>query len=290
MRLSASEEHIHYFFSAAVAPVLQISSGQSLVVETRDASNGQIRPGITGPVDRSRLLPITGPVAVEGARPGDALAIAVEAIQLAPVGHAWIRPGLGVLNVDTGLPYYVREFRVAEKMEVAPGLTVPLRPMVGIIGVATPEKTDVRAPGTHGGNLDCLDLAAGHKLLLPVLTPGGNLSLGDVHAAMGDGEVCGSGVEIAAEISIRVELLPGAGLDGPVILAPGRTLFLASAPSLDQAVRAGLLRAMRTQMRHGVSERDAYMFASLAGQARVCQVVNGEATAAFELPWEAPSW
>lgn len=291
MRLTRSEEHTHYKFSPSVAPVLMVQSGQGLVVETRDASNGQMRPGLSAPVDRSRLLPVTGPVAVEGSKPGDALAVSIQSIDLAPAGHAWIRPGLGILSVETEAPVYVREFKVGEDVELAPGLHVPLRPMVGIVGVATPEEIATRFPGAHGGNLDCVDLTQGHKLLLPVLVPGGNLSLGDVHAAMGEGEVSGSGVEIDAEVTLSVELLPGATLEGPVIIAPHKTLFLASAPTLDEAVRAALHRAVKAQMEiNGVSEADAYMYASIAGNARICQVVNGDVTTAFELPKEILSW
>lgn len=291
MRLTSSEEHTHYSFSPSVAPVLTLRPGQSLVVETRDASNGQMRPGLNAPVDRSRLLPVTGPVAVEGAQPGDTLAVHIERIDLAPAGHAWIRPGLGILSVETAAPFYVREFAVGADVELAPGLHVPLRPMVGIVGVAATKEIATRFPGVHGGNLDCVDLTQGHTLLLPVQVPGANLSLGDVHAAMGEGEVSGSGVEIDAEVTFSVELRPGISLEGPVILAPHKTLFLASAPTLDEAVRAALQRAVTAQVeRNGISEGDAYMYASIAGNARICQVVNGDVTAAFELPKEVLAW
>ncbi|MCF8033185.1 MAG: acetamidase/formamidase family protein [Desulfarculaceae bacterium] len=291
MRLSRTEEHIHHVFAPSVPPVLTVQPGARLEVETRDASNGQIRPGLNTPVDRSRLLPVTGPIAVEGAKPGDTLMVTIERIDLAPAGHAWIRPGLGLLGLNPDDPLYVREFQVADDVELAPGLRVPLRPMVGIVGVATPSETLTRYPGVHGGNLDCVDLTQGHQLLLPVLVPGGNLSLGDVHAAMGEGEVSGSGVEIDAEVSLTIGLAPDTPLEGPVILAPHKTLFLASAPTLDQAVMAALQRAVKAQVeRMGVSEKDAYMFASIAGNARICQVVNGDATVAFELPKEVLSW
>ncbi|MCB2190471.1 MAG: acetamidase/formamidase family protein [Deltaproteobacteria bacterium] len=291
MKLTRIEEHTHYKFSPSVAPVLTVQPGEDIMVETRDASNGQMRPGLSAPVDRSRLLPVTGPVAVEGAKPGDALAVNIRRIDLAPAGHAWIRPGLGILSVETETPVYVREFKVDKNVELAPGLHVPLRPMVGIVGVATPEEIATRSPGVHGGNLDCVDLTQGHKLLLPVLVPGGNLSLGDVHAAMGEGEVSGSGVEIDAEVTLSIELMPNTALAGPVIIAPHKTLFLASAPTLDQAVRAALQRAVQAQVeRNGISEGDAYMYASIAGNARICQVVNGDVTAAFELSKEILSW
>ncbi len=291
MRLTRTDEHTHYVFAPHIAPVITVQPGGRIVVETRDASNGQIRPGVTAPVDRSRLLPVTGPLAVTGAQPGDAVAVTLERIKLAPAGHAWIRPGLGIHAMDTQGGYYVREFDVAQDVELAEGRHIPLRVMVGILGVATPAATQTRAPGVHGGNLDCVDIAAGNTILLPVLVPGANVSLGDVHAAMGEGEVCGSGVEIEAEVTLTIRLQKEARLDGPVVLTPHKTLFLASAPTLDQAVRAALARAIQAQVeRCGLSEQDAYMTASLAGNARICQVVNGDVTASFELPREVLPW
>ncbi|MCB2185024.1 MAG: acetamidase/formamidase family protein [Deltaproteobacteria bacterium] len=291
MRLTCIEDHLHYAFSADLPPVLTVNPGQRLVVETLDASHGQIRPGRDVPVDRSRLLPITGPVAVAGARPGDALQLSFEQIEFSPVGHAWVRPGLGILELDAGKPLYVREFRVSDRVEVAPGVSIPLRPMLGIVGVATPEPTPARLPGVHGGNLDCVDVTTGNQLLLPVLAPGGNLSLGDAHAAMGEGEVSGSGIEIAATVTFTVDLIPDAGLDGPVVLTPHKTAFLASEASLDRAVPAALQRALRALTeRGGQSPDEAYLTASIAGNARICQVVNGLVTAAFELPREVFQW
>jgi len=124
-----------------------------------------------------------------------------------------------------------------------------------------------------------------------VLVPGANISLGDVHAVMGEGEVSGSGVEIAASVTLTVELIPQARLEGPVILTPTKTLLLASAATLDLAVRAALQRAIQAQMtRNQSTEKDAYMIASLAGNARICQLVNGDVTASFELPREVLSW
>jgi len=291
MQLLRTDDHTHYFFAASVAPVLAVKPGQRIVVETRDASNGQIRPGLNAPVDPAKLLPVTGPIAVEGANPGDVVSIAIERIKLAATGHAWIRPGLGIRSVHIDGPYYARQFEVSEHVKLSDSLHLPLRPMVGIVGVGTPNDISTRVPGIHGGNLDCVDVAPGSKILLPVLIPGANVSLGDVHATMGEGEVSGTGVEIEAEVTVTVDLQRDVSLDGPVILTPGKTLFLASAPNLDKAVQTALARAIQAQIdRNGATEEDAYMAASIAGNARICQLVNGDVTASYELPRELLTW
>jgi amidase len=292
MRLSKIDDHTHYFFSASVAPVLTVRSGERVAVETRDASNGQIRPELNLPVDRTRLLPTTGPVAVEGARPGDAVSIHIERIDFVPAGYAWVRPGLGILSVPTDGPYYARRIEVTpDGVRLSDGLNIPLRPMVGIVGVGTPEEISTRFPGRHGGNLDCVDMGPGNTIWLPVLIPGAHVSLGDVHAAMGEGEVSGTGVEIEAEVTVTIGLHREVALDGPLVITPEKTVFIASAPDLLQAVRSALERAIQALVtRNRVSITDAYMTASIAGNARICQLVNGDVTALYELPKEVFTW
>lgn len=292
MHLSRIEEHTHYCFNAAVAPVLSVRSGTRLTVETRDASNGQIRPDLNIPVDRSRLLPVTGPVAMEGAQPGDAVSIHIEKIDFAEAGYAWVRPGLGILHIDTEGPYYAKRIEVtSEGFCLADDHRIPLRPMVGIIGVGTPEEITTRFPGRHGGNMDCVDVAPGNTLWLPALIPGANISFGDVHAAMGEGEVSGTGVEIDAEVTATLNLHPGILIDGPVIVAPQKTVFLASASEFLQAARSALDRAVQALViGNGVTKKEAYIMASLTGNARICQLVNGDVTAAYELPKEVLTW
>lgn len=292
MFLSRTDAHIHYCFSAAIESVLTVQPGSSLSVETRDASNGQIRPDAQRPVDRSRLLPVTGPVAVKGAQPGDAVSITIERIDLAQAGHAWVRPGLGILDVSTEGPFYAKRIEVtSDGLRMADDLYFPLRPMVGIVGVGTPAEITSRSPGYHGGNLDCVDVAPGNTLWLPVLIPGANVSFGDVHAAMGEGEVSGTGVEIDAEVTVTLNLHPGFLLDGPVIVTPRKTVFLASAPDFLVAARSALNRAVQALIsRNGVSANEAYMTASLTGNARVCQLVNGDVTVSYELPGEVFTW
>lgn len=289
--ITRDDLHVHFSFSPFREPLVVIESGDQVIVETRDASNGQIRPGASEKIDREKLLPVTGPVAVADASPGDCVSIRIDRIRLSQKAYSWLRPGLGILPVETTTSVYVAELDVGEKVKLPGGAALSLRPMIGIVGVSPTEEISTRYPGPHGGNLDSVDLTAGNVLWLPVYVPGGNISFGDVHAAMGEGEVCGTGAEIEAEITATVNLHHHMQLDGPVITTPEKTAFLSSAASIGDAIQTSLERAVRSLMqKNGLSEQDASITASLAGNARICQLVNGKATASFELPREVFTW
>ncbi|MGB7631764.1 MAG: acetamidase/formamidase family protein [Candidatus Deferrimicrobium sp.] len=291
MRLDRVEENIRYLFSPEQAQVATIESGETITVETRDASNGQIRPGGAGLVNRARLLPITGPIAVTGAEPGDAIAITIESIRFMPVGHAWIREGNGLRQVRLETPYHVQAIPVGERVLLPGGLSIPLRPMLGIVGVSPEQPVSTRSPGEHGGNLDCPDISPGNTLWLPVFVPGANVSIGDAHAAMGDGEVSGTGVETEASVDLTVTLHKRRLLDGPVVATLEKTVFLSSGPTLDGAIRKALDRAIEAiALNCHLHEKDAYIVASVSGNIRICQVVNGNVTVGYEVPREVLPW
>ena len=291
MKLTHDPENIHFSFSPKNRPVLEIESRQTLTVETLDASNGQIRPGNQTPINRSRLLPITGPIQIKGARPGHALAVKIQAIDFPEYGYAWIREGLGIHTVSVDGPYHAQRFRITDRVEIPGGALIPMRPMVGIVGVATETEISPRLPGRHGGNLDCPDVCPGNTLWLPVIIPGAGLSLGDVHAAMGDGEVSGTGVEIEATVTIGVDLHEDLSISGPIVTTPEKTVFLASEVTAEKAARVALGRAIRALTgRMALSEKDACITAGVSGNLRFCQMVNGDITVGYELPREVFQW
>jgi amidase len=291
MRITRNAENIHYIFSPGNSPIVEIQPGQAVTVETRDASNGQLRPNRQENIDRDTLLPMTGPIAVRGALPGNAISIVIESIRFADKGYAWIRPGLGIRPVQIEGPSYVRELKVSRIVELPGGAAIPLRPMVGIIGVCPDKDTPARLPGIYGGNLDCTDISPGNTLWLPVLVSGANLSLGDIHAAMGDGEVGGTGVEIDGEVSFKVNLHPEMHLNGPIVTTPHKTVFLASRSSVELAAAAAFENAVASLVeKAGLPDKDAHITASIAGNAKICQLVNGDVTVGFELPLEVLKW
>ena len=157
--------------------------------------------------------------------------------------------------------------------------------MIGVIGVAPADgAVPCGTPGDHGGNMDCTRITAGATLLLPVAVPGALFALGDLHAAMGDGEVGVSGVEIAGQVTIRVEVLHGAAWPAPMVITDADASVISSAPTLDEAADIAAERAVRwLSTAAGLTLADAVMLLSAIGRLRICQVVDPLKTARMEI-------
>jgi len=186
--------NVVYSFSAQHTPVAELTPGEILVVETADCFSGQIHePGqCLDKIDMERINPVTGPFYVSGAEPGDILEVEILEIKTAGQGVIVIAPHMGVLGNQVNTPV-VKIVKLSETNAVfAEDLSIPLQPMVGVIGVAPQEgEVSCGSPGQHGGNLDTKEIRPGSKVYLPVFHPGALLALGDVHALMGDGEISG---------------------------------------------------------------------------------------------------
>ncbi len=230
-------------------------------------------------------MPVTGPIDVVGAEPGDILLIEVREITVAPQAWTMALKDRGVLGsrIQTG------ESRVLpiEGNTIAFGRSVrlPIRPMIGSIGTA-PGGEAIRAgkPGPHGGNMDCRLIEAGSSVLLPVLVPGAHLALGDLHAVMGDGEVGCAGAEVAGAVVLGLRLLRSLDMPLPFVLTVDKAVTVFSADTLDQAATGAVERMASFLTTHaGLSLPDAAMLLSLAGDLRVCQVVNALKTCRMEL-------
>ena len=195
-------DSVHYTWDAENAPLLTIADGDTVVFETRDVSDNQIGPGSDSSVipslDWDRVYPLAGPVRVEGARPGDTLAI--EILDLHTKGWGWtaILPGLGLLSDDFTEPYLrVFDLSPGDRTHFREDIVVPLSPFMGTMGVcpAGASAQPVMPPGTFGGNLDTRQLVKGTTLYLPVQVEGALFSTGDAHGCQGDGEICVTGLE-----------------------------------------------------------------------------------------------
>jgi len=276
--LRIPRDHLTYEFSAATAPVARIAPGSELVVETHDTSTGRIhrREDVAEFVrvrDPRKVNPAAGPIYVEGAAPGDALVVEILDIRLQPQGFVRVLAGAGVLQ-DGIEPLGVVMVRVdGDDLVFSGRLRFPARPMVGVIGTAPASGVAYTAePGPHGGNLDFNAVAVGARIHLPVRVPGALLAIGDVHAAMGDGEVGGTGVEIAAEVTVRVGLEPGAAPDRPWIETADDWITTGSGPTLDDAVGVAIEELCRLLMaRLGLSRTEAFLLISARGDVRVGQ-------------------
>lgn len=217
----------HFGWNNANEPVLGITPGETVAFEVVDASGGQLSRSSTvedvGRLDFARVNPVTGPVFIEGAEPGDALAVEILDFESSGWGWTAIIPGFGLLAEDFPKPFLHISSYGAGGVEFAPGIRLPVRPFPGTIGVAPAE------PGLHsivpprevGGNMDIRDLTRGARLWLPVQVPGALFSVGDTHAAQGDGEVCGTAIESPMSIQLRFDLVKGAHLRRPQFALPG---------------------------------------------------------------------
>jgi len=199
-----------YTFSPHNPAAILVDPGTTIIFETLDALNEQIHSDEDSAslVDLEHVNAATGPVYINGAMPGDTLVADILAIQPTNLGSALIIPGFGFLQDSIPGPY-TRVFRMEKDgtFRFGESIRIDLRPMIGTIGVAPTEPITTLSSGIHGGNLDTTDIRPGSKVFLPVLVEGGLFGVGDVHAAMGDGEVCGTGIECGAEVTIRLSLL-----------------------------------------------------------------------------------
>lgn len=268
-------------------PVQTVESGETVVVETMDCFSNTITSDdqLFSSIGWDCVNPATGPIAVAGAEPGDTLRVEILDIKVASTGTMTTHPDFGAL------PGTVEER--TRRIAIEDGQVVfndrvrfPINIMIGVIGTApADEEVPTGSPKEHGGNMDTKKIAAGTVLYLPVNVPGANLAIGDVHAAMGDGEVSVSGLEIAAEVTIRVHVVKGRPLPLPFLLTADQAIAIASRETLDEAV-AEATRMMRDYLVQvtDLDATDALMLLSLRGDLAVSQIVDPLKTARMEIP------
>ena len=283
-----SKETATYTFSAENPPAIRVRPGTTIVFEALDALDDQIHSDedSASKIDLDHVNPATGPVYLEGARPGDTLVAEVLDIQVWDWGAALIIPGFGFLQNTIPGPY-TRVFRVEKdgSMRYGDKIRLPLKPMIGTIGVAPLESITTLSSGAHGGNLDTTDIKVGCKVYLPVFVEGALFGVGDVHATMGDGEVCGTGVECGAEVTIRLDLRRDFPIKWPRIESPTEIMTVASAKSLEEAIKIALPDMVGWLQRNkGLSPEEAYVLVSIAGDVRIGQIVDPAVTVRVAVP------
>lgn len=275
-----------YAFSPDLEPVIKVPPGSILEIETNDCYSNQLSDVdlFVTQIDWSRVNPATGPVYVEGAEPGDALVVKVLRIETADEGVLVTIPGAGAL------PGLVREARagrcyvVGDKV-VFRGRVVEARKMIGVIGVATRERTPTGVPGRHGGNLDTRHVAEGSILYLPIEVEGALFGLGDLHVAMGDGEVCVTGCEVSGKVLLVLDLMKDAAPKWPVLETEDSIYVLVSHEDLSKAVAEAVEVGVEAISRAtGLDWYEAYMLASMAMDVEISQVVDPRKTVRVRLP------
>ncbi len=278
----------HFTWNREERPRAVVDAGATVRLEVANASGGQFGRDATvadvAALDFARVNPVTGPVEVRGAEPGDALVVEILSVDLDTWGWTANIPGFGLL-ADVFKEPHLRISRVGEsRAEILPGLRLPVVPFIGTIGLAPAAFGDhpIVPPGAQGGNMDIRHLTPGATLFLPVAVEGALLSLGDTHAAQGDGEVCGTAIETSSEVTLRVHLLKQRRLrfpmleTHPVSLRSGRALVTTGiGPDLFQAARDATLGMVEeVGRRAGLDPIDAYLLASVAGDLKISEIVD----------------
>lgn len=267
---------------------LRVAPGEEVLVETHDRFSSWLDSDSAPDLSDPALMGITGAIFVEGAQPGSTLQVDILDVQLTSnVGLVDSIPGKGAFA--DSIPAFAMERADIDGDRVRfLGFELPLRPMVGRIGVAPAgEPAPSVTAGSHGGNLDVKEVAAGATVLLPVFVEGALLAIGDLHAAMGDGEVNIGAVEAVGNVTIRCSVRHDWPLEHPMIITPTHLVALGSAPTLDEASKVAL-ESMRDHIcsRLDISPVHAGMLLSVAADLGVGQIVNPMKTAKVSLPRE----
>ena len=283
-----SAEPTHSVWNRDLAPRLTVAPGDVVRMDCLDATGGQVRPGDSASrmleIDQTRIHALTGPIAIDGAAPGDVLEVQI--LEVAHKGWAWssVLPGLGFLDQRFTGPYLFHWDLEAEiTRSLAPAI-IPLKPFCGVMGVAPaePGAFRTRPPGAFGGNLDVRQLSSGSTLYLPVMNSSALFSCGDAHAAQGDGEVCINGMECPSAVTLKFELHKQQPLSSPLIDAAARPgedgaewVVVESGTDAFATAQAATSRMVDLLVsRWGFEAVHAYILCSVAMNLRFSQVVN----------------
>jgi amidase len=281
-----SDQHVYALFPHMKAVATAVP-GETVIFETRDALGGQVQTeeDVLTQLDFDRVNPATGPLAVDGAEPGDTLVVRIRGIDTADHGVALTGPGMGVLG-EEALRHATRILPIEDGMVRFDELRLHTKPMIGVIGVAPLDGS--HPTGTahrHGGNMDTKEITAGTTLYLPVFQHGALLAIGDVHAAMGDGEVCATGCEVAASVVVEVDVLKGRAPTWPTLETEHAVYILVSFPTIGEALAEATRQGVRfIQRARRTSFEDAYILSSLVMDVRVSQLVDPNKTAKAVIP------
>lgn len=281
-----SREHVIFEMNKENEPVLTVDSGTNVIFETQDCFSGEVQTeaDTISSIDFSKVNPATGPLYIKGAEVGDALKVTIRRITLDDQGAVLAAPGLGMFAEEIEKEETVIG-EVTEDATFYKGHKIPLRKMVGVIGTAPAgEGVNTGTPHDHGGNLDTTLLTEGATLYLPVNTPGALLAMGDMHSAMGDGEIMGSGLEVAGEIEVTVEVVKDNKYPLPFVETEELYATLASRETMEEASKVALDHMVEViKDKTDLTFNQAGMFLSLAGDLKVSQAVNPNKTMRVEV-------
>lgn len=290
----ARQGQYHYTIGPYSDPVMTVTPGDRVRIETRDAFGGAIRSERDRPTRRLKMPfvnPQNGPIMIEGAEPGDALAVHIESMLPRgenPRGTCCMIPYFGGLTstaltatLQPPLPEVTRKVHLDEKhVRWSDRVTLPYNPHIGTLSTS-PEIDSINSltPDQHGGNMDLPDMGPGSITYLPVRTAGARLFIGDAHACQGDGEVCGTAVEYASITTIRVDLIKGWHIEWPRLERADFIMAIGSARPLEDAARIAYRElVLWLEAEYGFERWDAYMMLSQCGRVRLGNFVDPKYT------------
>ncbi|WP_170008371.1 acetamidase/formamidase family protein [Bacillus fonticola] len=277
-----------YAFSKENEAKVHVRTGERVAIETYDCFEDQIQSESTTmqQLDWDRVNPATGPVYVEGAEQGDVLAVTIHSIDIGAQGVMVTGPDLGVMGhrVDS---FSVKVLPIeGDKVTFSTSLQFPVQKMIGVIGVA-PEGEPVNngTPGAHGGNLDTTLMTEGATVYFPVFTEGALFGLGDFHAAMGDGEIGVSGVEVPGKVEVTLDVVKEQPIRYPFLQNDEGLAILVSKHTLDEAVKVAVEEMIDFLHPHtDLSLAELTMAMSAVGHTQISQVVDPLVTCRFFVP------
>lgn len=286
MRLTA--EKVIFDFCRDNAPIAAVEVPVSIEVSTKDCFSNQLRePGdAMEALDWDETNPATGPIYINGAEPGDTLKVSIDKIEVDAKGTVCVIEGEGALSHKISGS---RSKIVPVKdgfAEFSAGIRIPIKPMIGVIGVAPAEgSVNSGTPGRHGGNMDNVMVCEGAVLYFPVAVEGGLLALGDVHAVMGDGEVGVTGLEIPAEVTLTIEVIKGKAPEYPILENEDVFSMIVSKETIDEAAEVSSELMMEfLKSRIDLPSDEIVMLMSLVGNVEICQIVDPLKTVRFVFP------
>jgi amidase len=278
-------EDFVYSFSKNHEPIANVKVGDTIDIETLDAFANQLRDESSklDSLDWDRVNAATGPIFIEGAEVGDVLKVTVNKITLDDKGTILSGEGFGLVgHLLKGS--HVKVVRIKDGMaEFSENLKLPLNPMIGVIGVAPAgEPVNTGTPGKHGGNMDNLMVAEGAVLYFQVEAPGALFALGDIHAVMGDGEICVSGLEIPAVVNVTLDIIKNKKIGHPILENDEVITVVASALTSDEAAQIATEEMFKLLSgKISMPDPEIAMLMSLVGQLQFCQMVDPLKTVRF---------
>lgn len=277
-----TSDQTHNKWSRTIEPVLTINSGEVIEISTEEATDGQLKIGS----DTSDLMnlsfdpihPLTGPIFINQAKPGDVIAVTLHKIEIGDWGWTAILPGFGFLADEFTEPY-LKTYELSGKnnIQFANGINIPLRPFPGVLGVApnTDSLLSTIPPRANGGNMDDPNIVEGTTVYLPVFVEGALFSIGDAHAAQGLGEVCGTAIEAPMKFLVEIKVLKNIDIEEPQYENEDVYAVTAFATTIDEAAKKAT-RYMIDYLtsNYDLSRNEAYMLCSLAGDLKIAEVVD----------------